>query len=130
VSWHYLGALLLGFRIYDRRKNEYIGSPDNPRTVAVVAYITFIGWLIARFGMLPSNRSTLSYYHLKQALLIHILSLLKIAYSFIPRSLALLIVIGALSAILFVIWLLSFINALNGLQRPAPLIGRLAEALF
>jgi len=110
-------------------ENEYIGSPDNPRTVAVVAYITFIGWLIARFALLPSNKSAFSQYHLRQALLIHILSLLlKVAYSFIPWSFALLIIILVLSVILFVIWLVSFINALNGRQRPAPLIGHFAEA--
>ena len=110
----------------------YIGSPDDPRTTAIVAYITFIGWLISYFFLYPRDRTRFSAFHLRQSLLIHIISfLLKVAYSFTLRSgwlVFAVIVVAAL--VLFFIWLKSFINAMNAKEEPAPLIGDLAERLF
>jgi len=112
--------------------NTYIGSPDDRRTTAIVAYITFIGWLVSYFFLFPKDRSTLSAYHLRQSLLIHICSfLLKIAYSFTlgPGWLAFSVIV-VLAVILFFIWLKSFMNAMNAKEIPAPFIGRAAERLF
>jgi uncharacterized membrane protein len=112
--------------------NTYIGSPDDRRTTAIVAYITFIGWLISYFFLSPKDRTALSAYHLRQSLLIHILSfLLKIAYSFtLGPGWAVFAFIVLLALVLFFIWLKSFINAMNAREAPAPLIGRAAERLF
>jgi uncharacterized membrane protein len=109
----------------------YIGSPDNPKTTAVVSYITFIGWLIAYFGLYPKNRIAHSSFHLRQSLLIHIISfLIKVAFSFLPPSAPMLIVISVLSAGLFGLWLLGILDALNSRQRLIPIIGPLAQSLF
>jgi uncharacterized membrane protein len=115
----------------DAKENTYIGSPDNPRTTAVVSYITFIGWLIAYFGLYPKNRTSHSSFHLRQSLLIHILSLLvKIFYSFSYASSTTLVVTGVLTILVFILWLSGFVDALNGRQRPLPLIGSLSQKLF
>jgi len=112
--------------------NPYIGSPDHPRTIAIVSYITFIGWLIAYFGLYRGNKSPFSAFHLRQALCLHLISLiLRIAYSFnIPSFPFLDIVIGVLGIGLFVLWLNGFIHALNGKTKPLPIIGIAAQKMF
>ena len=112
-------------------EDAYIGSPDNPRTTAVVGYITLIGWLIAYFALFPSNKTRLSSFHLRQALLIHIFSfILNVLYSFLPYSDAMVIIIAASGIALFILWLKALISALNGTTKPIPLIGSSAQSLF
>ena len=112
-------------------ENEYIGSPDNPRTTAVICYITFIGWLIAFFGLFPSKKTSLAAFHLRQALLLHIFSfILKVLYSFLPYSIPAMILIAVLAITLFIAWFRAFIDALNGIEKPLPLIGSMAQSLF
>lgn len=110
----------------------YIGSPDNPRTAGTIAYITFIGWLIAYFAFYRNDRSAFSAFHLRQTLLIHILSfLLKVFYSFTLLSGPFVFyTIVILSVGLFILWLIGFIDAMNGRERPVPVIGRLAQVMF
>lgn len=113
------------------KEYEYIGSPDNPRTTAVVCYITFIGWLIAFFALFPSHKTSLSAFHLRQAALLHILSfILKAVYSFLPFTTAMLITVAILVLILIIAALRAMTDALNGKEKPLPLIGPLAQSLF
>jgi len=110
----------------------YIGSPDHPRTTAVVAYITFIVWLISYFALYPNKRTAFSAFHLRQALMIHLISLLlKIAYSFtIYGGMLSFYIISALSIGLFVLWVIGIVNALNGKEKPLPIIGSMAQNMF
>lgn len=111
--------------------NIYIGSPDNPRTAAWVCYVTFIGWLLAYFALYRNNKTPFAAFHLRQTLLIHIISLaIKILYSFSLDNRPLFFVISALAVLLFFIWLKGFWDALNNKQIPAPLIGNIAQQLF
>lgn len=113
-------------------EDSYIGSPDNPRTTAATAYITFIGWIVAYFLLYPGSKTGLSAFHLRQTLLIHIFSfVLKTVYSFnVPPVPAIDIAVVVLSIILFLLWLLGFVDAMNGRERSLPLIGRMARRLF
>lgn len=95
------------------------GSGREDNTVAIVAYLTLIGFIVAL--IIHSNKKTaIGAYHLRQTL-----GLILFAIPcFIP-------VIGWIWALfLFVIWLLSFINAINGKMQPAPLFGSLFEKWF
>jgi uncharacterized membrane protein len=111
--------------------DAYLGSPDNPATAAVVGYITFIGWLLAYFGLYKKQRTGFAAFHLRQALLLHILSFildvlgLLAFWHLIPYW-----VIWVLSAILFLLWFAGAIMAINGKQIPLPLIGKWAQQIF
>ena len=94
-------------------------SSDNGKTVAIISYITLIGWIIA-FVMNNNNKTEFGSYHLRQSLgIITISILLTIVNSFIDISmLAWIIQIG-----LIVFWVLGFIGAVQGEKKPVPLLG-------
>ncbi len=108
-----------------------VGSPDNPATPAFVAYITFIGWLIAYFGFYRNNKTQLTAFHIRQSLLLHILSLaLDVFYSFSPARLSFFIISSIVALLLFALWLIGFMDALNKREKAIPFIGSLAQAMF
>lgn len=107
----------------------------NSKTLAIVAYITIIGWLIAYFQykQQPENeKSPLVRYHLGQALGIFIASVLLsiaigIVASVIPSLATLLSIAGLLPLILLV---LGAITASNEACKPVPVVGKLFEDKF
>ena len=114
-----------------------LGQTD-PKTVAIISYITFIGWLVAYFAMYSGNKSRLAGFHLRQTLFLHILS--SATYFLLRPVLGLFVFItGAkvfLSLIIivnigfFVLWLLGLISAINAEEKPMPLIGDAAQRIF
>jgi uncharacterized membrane protein len=112
-------------------EETYLGSPDNPKTAAIVCYITLIGWLIAYFALYRSNRNTFSAFHIRQTLMLHIFAFLVNVLSvfalwgFIPSF-----VVTIIGLLLLVLWLIGLANALNNIQKPIPLIGEWAQKVF
>ncbi|NSL85294.1 DUF4870 domain-containing protein [Chitinophaga solisilvae] len=101
------------------------------KTLAIVSYITIIGWLIAYFQYKDKERDPFVIYHLKQSLGIAIISIIlgvaiNLVVSMVP---ALSVVVYANIAIL-VLWVLGILNALNGLKKPVPVVGPLFENKF
>lgn len=79
------------------------------KTTAIVAYLTFIGFIIA----LCVGDKEGAKFHLNQALVIFLFSLL----SFIP-------ILGWFWGIfIFVCWIIGFIAAINDEEKQVPLIG-------
>ena len=93
---------------------------DQAKLVAIVSYITLIGWIVAL--ILNSNKKTsLGSFHIRQALLIMIAG---VVVSWIPY-------IGwILGLILFVFWIIGLIAAINGQEKEVPLIGAYAQKWF
>ena len=93
----------------------------NDKLVAVVSYVTIIGWIIA-FVMNKNNKSDLGSFHLRQALLLVIAGLIV---AFIP------IFIGwILQVLIFVLWIFGIFYAIQGKKKEIPLIGHLAQEWF
>ena len=106
-------------------------SGTDPKTIALVSYLTWIGWIVA-IVMHGSNKSQLGAYHLRQSLLLHILAIicyfLQIMLLFIPFiGWA---IIFLLWAALIALWVLGLIAAVNGQEKPIPVIGGLAQSMF
>jgi uncharacterized membrane protein len=111
-----------------------VGTADNSKTVALLSYITIVGWVIA-FVMNSSQKTALGAYHLRQTLFLYIIAICmyiaEVILLFIPF-------IGWLIAILlwlafigiFVLWIIGLIAAVNGEQKPIPLVGEKAQQLF
>jgi uncharacterized membrane protein len=104
----------------------YLGSPDNPKTAAVVCYLTFIGWLIAYFAIYKNNKTSLAGYHLRQTLLLYILLVVtNISGYWAQRGFLI-----ALDTVWFILWIWGFLIAVNEHQQPVPFIGDWAQRLF
>lgn len=112
-------------------EETYLGSPDNPRTAAIVCYITLLGWLIAYFGIYRANKNAFAAFHLRQTLLLHIfafavnvLNVLAL-WQYIPYF-----IVTAAALLLLLLWLIGLANALNNIQKPIPVVGKWAQKMF
>ena len=110
------------------------GVIDNGKTVALLSYITIIGWVIA-FVMNSSQKTVLGAYHLRQTLFLFIIGLclyiLQIFLLFIPFIgwlISILLIFGGIG--LFILWIIGLIAAVNGEMKPMPIIGAKAQEIF
>jgi len=94
-------------------------SSDNGKTVAIIAYITVIGWIIA-LVIHNNDKTEFGAFHLRQALGIFLVGIaLTIFNSFLNISMfAWIIQIG-----IIVFWVLGFISAVQGEKKLVPLLG-------
>jgi uncharacterized membrane protein len=94
-------------------------SSDNGKTVAILAYITLIGWIIALI-MHNSNKTDFGAFHIRQSLGIILVAIgLSIVSSFLHISiLSWIVQIG-----IIVFWVLGFIGAIQGEKKLVPLLG-------
>lgn len=96
------------------------------KTIAWVSYLTLIGWIIAyvSYGNL-NPKNSLATYHLRQSFGIMVTSLvIYIAFwmlVFMVPFLSFLITIIWIA--LVVLWVLGLISALNGEEKPLPVVG-------
>lgn len=103
------------------------------KTIAWVSYLTLIGWIIAyvSYGNL-NPKSSLATYHLRQSFGIMVTSLvIYIAFwmlVFMVPFLSFLITIIWIA--LVVLWVLGLISALNGEEKPLPVVGTYYQQWF
>jgi len=105
---------------------------DNGKTTAIVSYITIIGWLIAYFGMHQSKKTSLGSFHLRQTLLLFIIAIVyQIVITIITMAVPAIGLILSLGGLVFlVLWIMGLIGAINGEEKPMPLIGAKAQEIF
>ncbi|MFM1879763.1 MAG: hypothetical protein RLZZ241_2629 [Bacteroidota bacterium] len=96
------------------------------RTVAIVAYLTFVGALIA-ITMNAESKHPLGSFHCRQAFGLH-LSFLGFAL-FLSTSFSFYAWVG-LYFMYFLLWIYGFIGALQGKAKPLPLIGAYFQKWF
>ncbi|WP_372473482.1 DUF4870 domain-containing protein [Capnocytophaga sp. ARDL2] len=101
------------------------------KTVSILSYCTFIGWLIAYFGG-KSQHDTNSKYHLKQGFGLFVISLCYGIATNIISSISLRIggFMSLVSFIFLAIMILGIINATNDTKKPLPIIGKWIEGKF
>lgn len=103
------------------------------KTLAIVAYITLIGWIVAYIQYKNQNeKDQLVRYHLGQALGIFIFSIaLNIALTIIAAIIPSLATILSLAGLLpLILLILGIISAANEAMSPVPGIGKLFENKF
>ncbi len=89
------------------------------KTTGIVAYITWVGWIIA---IVAGDREG-ARFHLNQALTVNLFSLLVLALRFIPFVGW--ILSGLWSVCILILGLLGLVYAVNGEDRPVPLLGHI-----
>lgn len=93
-------------------------NQTSPRTIAIISYITIIGWIIA-LVLNNNNRSPLGDFHIRQALGLHLMFVLA---KMIPFAMG-----GAISSILFfgtlTFLIIGILDAVGEKEKPLPIIG-------
>ncbi|MBR9853177.1 MAG: YtxH domain-containing protein [Algicola sp.] len=95
-------------------------NPESGKTVAIVAHLTLIGWIIAII-MNSSNKTELGSFYVRQTLGIFLIG-------FVLGIIPIINIIGIL--IVFVFWIMSLIGAINGNQKPVFLVGEYFQNWF
>ena len=85
---------------------------------AIIAYLTWIGWLIAL--CIRDRRDEFTRKHLNQALCLNAAASIA---SFLSRFLP--FIGDALSLVVFVFWIIGFVRACRGIWKPLPLVGEI-----
>jgi hypothetical protein len=114
-------------------------TSDEDKTVAILAYITLIGFIIA-IVQHSSNKTKLGAYHLRQAvgfmitgiamsiiLVLIALPMLSMRTSVADYAMFIYLLSFVIWIGLFVCLIISIINAASGRLKPAPIFGRLFE---
>ena len=95
-------------------------SPSDDKTVGIVAYLTLIGFIVA-IVMRGNRRSPYVAFHLRQMLGLLITGLCCSMLMIIP---ILGWILGPLLwLVVMVLWIISFLGALNGSTKPTPILG-------
>lgn len=109
-------------------------TTDNGKTVAIISYLTLVGWVIA-YVMYGSNKQPLSSYHIRQSLgimitgfLFYILQFMLFYVPFIGWLITLIMI--PIGLLLFVCWIIGLIAAINGEEKPIPLIGNKIQEML
>lgn len=111
---------------------------DDGRNASIISYFWFIGWLIAYFAIYKENKTALASYQLRQTLLFMIAAT---GISWISGTVTSLLIgitgiyaffyLGYLIQIgLLLLWIIGFIGAINGEQKPIPFFGEWAQRIF
>lgn len=104
------------------------------RTVAILTYITIIGFIIA-IVLHSSKKTALGSFHLRQGLGLlvagAVLWVAGMVIAFIPLINVLMVLLWPVIGIgLFVLWLMGLIAAINGQQKPMPILGEHFQKWF
>jgi len=106
-------------------------SSTEDRTVAVLTYITIIGFIVAL--IIHSNKKTsLGSFHLRQGLGLLVTAIVLAVGGVILAMIPILGWIALLAAwvCFFIMWLLGLINAATGQQKPSPILGAQYQKWF
>jgi len=99
--------------------NQTPTSGTDPKVVAIVSYITIIGWIIAL--VLNNPKSEFASFHIRQVLGIF---LLGIVLSIIP-------VVNLIAWVIpLVLWILGLISAIQGEKKLVPVVGAYFQDWF
>jgi len=97
-----------------------MAEENQAKLVAILSYITLIGWIIALI-LNQSKKTELGSFHVRQALLLMVAGLVL---AWIP-------IIGwLLSIVVFIFWIMGLVYAIQGKQKEVPVIGSYAQKWF
>lgn len=95
--------------------------------MGVIAYLTVIGLIIA-FLANQNDKDEFAAYHIRQSLGIAVTGIALGVIGLIPFIGWLISILGTIGVI--VLWIAGLMNAINGKQKPVPLLGNKYETWF
>jgi len=102
------------------------------KTLAIISYITIIGWVIAFIQNNDKNpKDELVTYHLKQSFGFFILAIaVNLATTIIVAIVPLLFFLNYVGLLFLTLWVFAIINAVNEQKEPIPIVGPMFENKF
>lgn len=100
---------------------------EKNNSMAIISYLTIIGLLIA-FVMNNEKKEAFARYHIRQSLGLNVAALALSIINVIPILGWVVSIAGYF--ILLYMWIVGFINAINGREKPVPLLGKQFEDWF
>jgi len=118
----------------DESNSTNVNQPYDEKLVAIIGYITPIGW-VAAYMLNNTQKSQLAFYHLRQSLLMFligaVLYVFQVMVLMIPYVGWLINLISApIGIALLILWIMGIIFAINGEEKPIPFIGDKAQQIF
>lgn len=104
----------------------YNQSVSEGKTMAIISYITIIGTLVA-FIMNQNKHNYFAAYHIRQALGVFLTGLIV---NFLQRYIDFNWLDLLLSLGVFVLWIVGLIAAIQGEEKPVPLLGEQFQEWF
>lgn len=103
------------------------------KNIALLCYLTWIGWVIAIFLFSSKeNRNSYTCFHVRQSLGLGLLAIVccgifqllgeSLFYFSLPSLLVFIL--------LFVLWMMGFVSAMNETEKPVPVIGKYFQKWF
>ncbi|MHB1196625.1 MAG: DUF4870 domain-containing protein [Lutibacter sp.] len=104
------------------------------KSIAIISYLTIVGWVIA-LVMNSNNKSQLAIYHIRQSLFIMLVGIafyiVQTMLLFIPYlSWLISLLLFPVGLALFVLWIMGLISAINGEEKPIPIVGEKVQQLL
>ena len=100
---------------------------DEGKTAAIVAYITWVGLIIA-FVMNIDKKNTFAAFHIRQSVGIWLTGTALGLIAYIPFLGWLVAMVGWL--LVLVMWVMGLFNAIGGKQTPVPVLGEKYQEWF
>ena len=102
-------------------------SGTDPKVVAILSHVFYIGWLAALI-LNSSNRSRLGSFYIRQTLGIYLLSVASSVVMIIP-------ILGWIAgfmgyALVILLWFISLVGALNDEEKVVPVLGEQFQEWF
>jgi len=118
-------------------KNPF-GIEDDGKTAGLLSYFFVLGWSMAFFTFHQNDKTSLSSYQLRQALLLYIsyvvtrygLSVFFGAIGFPTGIFSLYYFIVPVNLGFIVLWTIGLTGAINGEKKPIPIFGQQAQNIF
>ncbi len=105
----------------------------NAKTMAIVAYITWIGWIIALVTYNgDAQKPSLTRFHLRQSFGLLVAGIAFYILYFIMLNIFFILglLFGLLGLGFVVLWIMGIINAANEQEKPLPLVGEFFDKTF
>jgi uncharacterized membrane protein len=97
------------------------------KQIGMIAYLTVIGLIIA-FVMNNEKKSEFAQYHIRQMLGLFVSGVAIGLIGIIPFLGWLIVIVGVF--VLFYMWVMGLIAAINGQMKPMPILGKKYEVWF
>ena len=111
---------------------------DGGKTAGMMSYFFILGWSLAYFGYHQSNKTSLSSFQLRQTLLLFTTYLaIRFGLTLFLKGVlhstgifTLTNLTGLVDVSFVILWVIGLTGAINGEEKPIPLLGRPAQNLF